>query len=73
MTFVNSLECSSRRFFDSNPKFSRSSLIADILTTVFYSVVVFKKEDYNTIVETSAIKDLLNFELESEELRYDFY
>ena len=28
------VECPSRSFFDSNPKFSRSSLIADVSTTV---------------------------------------
>ena len=61
---------SSQSFFNINPKFSRSSFIANVSTTA--SVVVFfiaTLEEYNTIVETSAIKELLlNFGLELKKL-----
>ena len=46
------------KFFNSNLKFSRSFLIADC----------------NTVVETSAIEELLlNFGLELKKLRDEFY
>ena len=63
MPAVVCLNYSSRSFFNSNTKFSKSSLVADVSTTV-----LCLEEDYNTVVEMSASKELLNFGVDLKKL-----
>ena len=65
MPAVVCLNYSSRSFFNSNTKFSKSSLVADVSTTV-----LCLEEDCNTVFEKSASKKLLlNFGVDLKKLR----